>query len=100
MLEGAFVLVHALKISPECVAVSHRVVCSQANVQGLLMEFPSNCKRKTLGQLFVLRLFAGVCYQSNSGACFLLWIMDSSCKYICIYKYFVYTKHINVLAVM
>lgn len=34
------------------------------------------------------------------GLFFLLRLMNSSCKYICIYKYFVYTKHIHVLAVM
>lgn len=53
MLEAAFVLVHALKISQECVAIAHCIVCLKTNVQGLLMEFPSNCKHKTLGQLFV-----------------------------------------------
>lgn len=53
VLETAFVLVHALKSSQECIAISQYIVCSKTNVQGLLMEFPSNCKHKTLGQLFV-----------------------------------------------
>lgn len=53
MLEAAFVLVHALTISQECIAISHCIVCLKTNVQGLLMEFRSNCKHKTLGQLFV-----------------------------------------------
>lgn len=55
MLGTAFVLVHALKISQECIAISHHIVCLKTNVQGLLMEFPSNCKHKTFGQLFVPR---------------------------------------------
>lgn len=54
-LGTAFVLVHALKTSQECIAISHHIVCLKTNVQGLLMEFPSNCKHKTLGQLFVPR---------------------------------------------
>lgn len=53
MLEAAFVLVHALKISQERIAILHGIVCLKTNVQGLRVEFPSNCEHKTLGQLLV-----------------------------------------------
>lgn len=81
MLEAAFVVVHALESSQERMQLFHSVLSAwKQTIRASSWNSPGTVSVKLLASFSFLRLLAGVCYQSKFGACFLLWIMDSSCK--------------------